>query len=184
MLFLVVGSCFAKFETSQTFSYMQTDVATPNIVGHGKETPKLVRTSWPETYRLREITRLGTRLRESLPFFLAFFKKGLKHFWLKIIEFLFPFIISSLCTIKITTNSAVFEHSSSIEPPLRYLMGNSCMYDSIWLIYMRQQVRTEKEIYYKHLLYFFNGFKAQERLMRFGNFVSQAGGRKSMGRTL
>ena len=133
---------------------MQTDVATPNIVGHGKETPKLVRTSWPETYRLREITRLGTRLRESQSFFLAFFKKGLKHFWLKIIEFLFPFIISSLCTIKITTNSAVFEHSSSIEPPLRYLMGNSCMYDSIWLIYMRQQVRTEKEIYYNTCIFF------------------------------
>ena len=44
MLFLVVGSCCAKFETSQTFSYVQTDAATLNIVGHGQETPKLVRT--------------------------------------------------------------------------------------------------------------------------------------------
>ena len=32
MLLRVVGSCCAKFETGQTFSYMQTDVTTPNIV--------------------------------------------------------------------------------------------------------------------------------------------------------
>ena len=160
---------------------MQTDVATPNIVGHGKETPKLVRTSWPETYRLREITRLGTRLRESLPFFLAFFKKGLKHFWLKIIEFLFPFIISSLCTIKITTNSAVFEHSSSIEPPLRYLMGNSCMYDSIWLIYMRQQVRTEKEIYYNTCCIFFMVLKPKKDWCVLGILSRKPAGEKAWG---
>ena len=29
----VVGNCCAKFETGQTFSYVQTDAATPNIVG-------------------------------------------------------------------------------------------------------------------------------------------------------
>ena len=29
----VVGSCCAKFETSQTFSYAQTDAATPKNVG-------------------------------------------------------------------------------------------------------------------------------------------------------
>ena len=28
-----VGSCWAKFETGQTFSYVQTDAKTPNIVG-------------------------------------------------------------------------------------------------------------------------------------------------------
>ena len=28
-----VGSCCAKFETGQTFSYVQTDVTTPNSVG-------------------------------------------------------------------------------------------------------------------------------------------------------
>ena len=28
-----VGSCCAKFETGQTFSYVQTDVTTPNNVG-------------------------------------------------------------------------------------------------------------------------------------------------------
>ena len=28
-----VGSCCVKFETGQTFSYVQTDVATPNNVG-------------------------------------------------------------------------------------------------------------------------------------------------------
>ena len=33
MLLRVVGSCCAKFETGQTFSYMQTDVTTPNNVG-------------------------------------------------------------------------------------------------------------------------------------------------------
>ena len=30
MLSRVVGSCCTKFETSQTFSYVQTDAATPN----------------------------------------------------------------------------------------------------------------------------------------------------------
>ena len=33
MLLRVVGSCCAKFETDQTFSYVQTDATTPNIVG-------------------------------------------------------------------------------------------------------------------------------------------------------
>ena len=33
MLLRVVGSCCAKFETGQTFSYLQTDVTTPNNVG-------------------------------------------------------------------------------------------------------------------------------------------------------
>ena len=32
MLLPVVGSCCAKFVTGQTFSYMQTDATTPNIV--------------------------------------------------------------------------------------------------------------------------------------------------------
>ena len=32
MLLLVVGSCWAKFETGQTFSYVQTDVTTPKNV--------------------------------------------------------------------------------------------------------------------------------------------------------
>ena len=31
-LLRVVGSCGAKFETSQTFSYVQTDATTPNNV--------------------------------------------------------------------------------------------------------------------------------------------------------
>jgi len=47
--------------------------------------------------------------------------------------------------------------------------------------YMRQQVRTEQEINYKTCCPFFYGFKVQERLMRFGNFVSQAGGKKAWG---
>ena len=33
MLLSVVGSSCAKFETGQTFSYVQTDATTPNIVG-------------------------------------------------------------------------------------------------------------------------------------------------------
>ena len=33
MLLRVVGSCCAKFETGQTFSYVQTDATTPNIAG-------------------------------------------------------------------------------------------------------------------------------------------------------
>ena len=33
MLLRVVGSCCAKFETGQTFIYVQTDATTPNIVG-------------------------------------------------------------------------------------------------------------------------------------------------------
>ena len=33
MLLRVVGSCSAKFETSQTFSYRQTDATTPNNFG-------------------------------------------------------------------------------------------------------------------------------------------------------
>ena len=33
MLFCAVGSCSAKFETGQTFSYVQTDTTTPNVVG-------------------------------------------------------------------------------------------------------------------------------------------------------
>ena len=33
MLLRVVGGWCAKFETGQTFSYLQTDVTTPNIVG-------------------------------------------------------------------------------------------------------------------------------------------------------
>ena len=34
MLLRVVGrSCCAKFETGQTFSHVQTDVTTPNVVG-------------------------------------------------------------------------------------------------------------------------------------------------------
>ena len=33
MLLGVVGSCCSKFETGQTFSYVQTDATTPNIVG-------------------------------------------------------------------------------------------------------------------------------------------------------
>ena len=32
-LLRVVGSCCAKFETGQTFSYVQTDATTPKIVG-------------------------------------------------------------------------------------------------------------------------------------------------------
>ena len=32
MLLPVVGSCCAKFVTGQTFSYIQTDATTPNIV--------------------------------------------------------------------------------------------------------------------------------------------------------
>ena len=30
---VLFGSCCAKFETGQTFSYVQTDATTPNIVG-------------------------------------------------------------------------------------------------------------------------------------------------------
>ena len=33
MLLIVVGSCCALFETGQTFSHVQTDATTPNIVG-------------------------------------------------------------------------------------------------------------------------------------------------------
>ena len=33
MLLDVVACCFAKFETGQTFSYVQTDVTTPNNAG-------------------------------------------------------------------------------------------------------------------------------------------------------
>ena len=33
MLLRVIGSCCAKFETSQTLSYMQTDATRPNNVG-------------------------------------------------------------------------------------------------------------------------------------------------------
>ena len=33
-----VGSCCAKFETGQTFSYVQTDATTPNIVGNCRPT--------------------------------------------------------------------------------------------------------------------------------------------------
>ena len=33
MLLRVVGSCCAKFETGQTFSYVQMNATTPNIVG-------------------------------------------------------------------------------------------------------------------------------------------------------
>ena len=33
MLLRVVGSCCPKFETGQTFSYVQTDATTPKIVG-------------------------------------------------------------------------------------------------------------------------------------------------------
>ena len=33
MLLCVVGSCCAKFETGQTFSHVQTDATTRNIVG-------------------------------------------------------------------------------------------------------------------------------------------------------
>ena len=33
MLLRVIGSCCAKFETSQTLSYMQTDAIRPNNVG-------------------------------------------------------------------------------------------------------------------------------------------------------
>ena len=33
MLLRVVGSCCTKFETRQTFSYVQNDATIPNIVG-------------------------------------------------------------------------------------------------------------------------------------------------------
>ena len=33
MLLRVVGSCYAKFETGQTFSPVETDARTPHIVG-------------------------------------------------------------------------------------------------------------------------------------------------------
>ena len=38
MLLRLVGSCCAKFETGQTFSYVQTDATTPNIVGSCRPT--------------------------------------------------------------------------------------------------------------------------------------------------
>ena len=33
MLLDAVGSCCAKFETGETFNYVQTDATTPNTVG-------------------------------------------------------------------------------------------------------------------------------------------------------
>ena len=33
MLLRVVGSCCVKFETGQTFSYVQTDAVTPTVLG-------------------------------------------------------------------------------------------------------------------------------------------------------
>ena len=58
MLLRVVGSYCAKFETGQTFSYVQTDATTPNIVG----------SCWPTILRLfsRGFKFLITGIREFL----------------------------------------------------------------------------------------------------------------------
>ena len=46
-LLCVVGSCCKKFETGQTFSYVQTDATTPNNAGFAQG----LRASWRLVFR-------------------------------------------------------------------------------------------------------------------------------------